>query len=707
MIKSVALTNFRKHENLSVNFGSGLNVIKAPNEGGKSTALEGIAYALFGSKALRTNFADTVTHGKPESSLKVEVVLEIEGRVLNVKRSKGGAEVVEGGKVIVVGQTEVTSYLSGLIGADANAAGKLMVASQGNLRGALESGPKAMSETIESLAGFGTFETLIESAQEKLMLGNTDVIASQVDAAEATLEAMTEPVAPDLTALDAQVAAIQSQIAGFSAESDRLFALAEAAEKALQMVEGRRSNWLNVQQQVVDVTASLGNLSAQHSALLADAVCIVTPEAVQAKRDEIVAARDWAAVAKAFTEFSALTYPKAFWEGTREEFEAAWARTVDEVTSTDRAAQKILSDLALLKKSKVTSSLCGFCGKDFSSFPEIAVKNAEIDNDIAVKLALLKKTEEQNAEAKIDVEAYSAISRSAKPFTDIALRLEKWVAVDESFYPPRLAWAGSSVSRGVDLAVLQAELASLESTVRLAGQASAKASVVAASINAANESLEVLRLRLATEACPDTEVEAAAAAKIAAHKSWQDAYQAFSAASVDLSVLQRQRDDAARDYAEAKRVWDGAVAVLAEKKSMLEEMRFNNGLLKKIRASRPIIADKLWSMVLSSVSSMFSRMRGEVSVVAKAKDGFTVNGSAVESLSGSTLDLLGLALRVALTRTFIPHSPFLVLDEPFSAADVDRTASMLAFIQTSGFSQVILVTHEDLSSAIADNLVEL
>ena len=61
MLKKVELQNFRKHTDLKVCFTEGLNVIRAPNEGGKTTTLEAIAYALFGSKVLRDGLDNTVT----------------------------------------------------------------------------------------------------------------------------------------------------------------------------------------------------------------------------------------------------------------------------------------------------------------------------------------------------------------------------------------------------------------------------------------------------------------------------------------------------------------------------------------------------------------------------------------------------------------------------------------------------------------------
>ena len=109
--------------------------------------------------------------------------------------------------------------------------------------------------------------------------------------------------------------------------------------------------------------------------------------------------------------------------------------------------------------------------------------------------------------------------------------------------------------------------------------------------------------------------------------------------------------------------------------------------------------------MLSAVSSYFSEMRGEKSRVSKDTDGFKVGGHSVQSLSGSTLDILGLAIRVALVRTFLPASPFLVVDEPAQGCDDARTESLLAFLVRCGFQQVLLVTHEDVSETVASNVV--
>lgn len=84
-----------------------------------------------------------------------------------------------------------------------------------------------------------------------------------------------------------------------------------------------------------------------------------------------------------------------------------------------------------------------------------------------------------------------------------------------------------------------------------------------------------------------------------------------------------------------------------------------------------------------------------------------MDGKAVGSLSGSTLDVLGLAIRIALVRTFLPATKVLLLDEPFAACDSERQTNSLGFLLGLGFSQVLVITHEDSSETVANSHIEL
>ena len=138
-----------------------------------------------------------------------------------------------------------------------------------------------------------------------------------------------------------------------------------------------------------------------------------------------------------------------------------------------------------------------------------------------------------------------------------------------------------------------------------------------------------------------------------------------------------------------------------------DSMHRHNELIRKLRSARPEIASKMWGTVLGAISRYFTQIRGEQSVVTRDADGFKVNGRSVAGLSGSTNDALGLAIRMALSKLFLPGVPLLFLDESFAGADDTRELAGVGTLAGAGFSQVLLVTHSSLPEQVADNLITL
>jgi exonuclease SbcC len=135
MFRQLRLTNFRKHTTLDITFQNGVIALRGANEAGKSAILEAIAYAMFGATALRDSFADCVTWGEKESTLKVVLDFELNKVNYRVTRGKSGAEIRTTEKIEATGQTEVRRYIETLLGADAETCSNLMLASQQSVRG--------------------------------------------------------------------------------------------------------------------------------------------------------------------------------------------------------------------------------------------------------------------------------------------------------------------------------------------------------------------------------------------------------------------------------------------------------------------------------------------------------------------------------------------------------------------------------------------
>jgi len=127
--------------------------------------------------------------------------------------------------------------------------------------------------------------------------------------------------------------------------------------------------------------------------------------------------------------------------------------------------------------------------------------------------------------------------------------------------------------------------------------------------------------------------------------------------------------------------------------------------VKKLRGIRPQVASQLWGTVLGAISHYFTQIRGTTSTVTKDTAGFKVNGRSVKGLSGSTQDALGLAIRMSLSKLFLPNVPFLSLDESFAGADDSRELNGVGTLSTAGFGQIVMITHSDQPESFADNLI--
>lgn len=715
MLNSIKLTNFRRHRELQVDFGAGLTVIRALNEQGKSTLLEAVSYALFGVKALRDSLDKCVTWGEPDRSLKVELDVTVDGVTYKVTRSKVGAQIdYEGGTV--TGQNEVSSFVARLFKVDAGAAARLTMSNQNEIRGALEAGPKATTELIERLAEFSQLDDLIETMQEQLVLGAPTAIEANLANAKETLERAEAVLAgsngAQLTDFERSIERLkdveaQSRIARDSA--GQLATQAGANLTSARQGERTRATLLEAMHRASANVESRHEDLRRHTVLPAPkdyGVRLETLQALAQSQREAIRRnnglqRSYDAVAHA------LSAPAESVEGSVPELQ----NRLDHLIAADRQAELEISTLngdIRLQEAALLHGSCSFCGKDFSDVPEVATRNAKTAQKLAAAKLELTRLQGLRTAFYAESTVLKPLLRQCESVLSLHAAYPEVTAVVGGRLPIHLKWTAEDPSVPLpDPRTAEAEIEDLKSAQR---------------------DHEVTKQRLA-------DMQATLARDEAALKAAEAALAAHPASAVDMAQVEAE-DQAARDaleaarqahrdaeraldreelaYAEAKRAIERAAADVEGAKEnitrfekQLKTLEFNNALLKRVRQVRPLISDKLWNVVLSAVSSYFSEIRGVPSTVTKVADGFEVDGHSITSLSGSTLDALGLAIRVALVRTFLPTAPFLILDEPAAAMDDGRTENMLGFLSRCGFGQILMCSHEDVSESVADHIITL
>lgn len=704
MIRELTLTNFMRHRSQHLAFAPGLNCIRGANEQGKSTSLKAILYALFGSKALPVSLEDVVTHGQPVNSLRVKLVLDIDGQTYSVERSKTGAEVSYAGGT-VTGQTDVTRFLCERMGVDAVAAARLMVAAQGDIRGALEAGPKATTEMIERLSDFDQLDDLITRMQERLTLGSTGPLEDTLAVALQRLE-QTE-VLPDLKSLEEDTTRAQERLRKLQAQHSTLDDESRRLKGAIQeakSLEGRRKHFQLLLDDAVFrkhvAEGELGQVQLALSELVAPMVSLSQAQSrIETLRNLLRDQQNYLRVQSLLGQVVPRD-PKEI----RNEMAQLWDK------------RKALTERVMLMQGEVAgaraavlSGLCSFCGQDLSAVPEVVERNKEAKTRVAALEAELARMDAERSELSKREGDLNCLLQDAQELMAQVNSNSHLVAVDPS--TRETVWVGPDVrpTEPVDMAQAESDLAAARSHEATLGELMRHMERAKRNLQDAEKALdyptaELKALEAQTSPVPVQGLEQQLGQVVAqlreivptmlgAEEYATEAMHGLHKAQVQAEMLKAQRE---RDLADVERL-----------QASIKLMSFNNGLLKKVRQARPLIADRLWAVVLTVVSNYFSAMRGQRSVVSKDRDGFKVDGAPVETLSGSTLDILGLALRVALVRTFLPASTFLLLDEPCAAMDNQRTESTLGFLAASGFEQVLLVTHEDVSETVADHIVSL
>lgn len=712
MIKSVSLVNFKRHRKVTIPFEPGLAVLRGGNEAGKSTILLAISYALFGVKALPTSLEDTVTHGEPVNSLRVTLSVNIDGVDYVVARGRGGAEVVyDDGRV--TGQTETTNFLCAKMGVDPAMAAKLMLSAQNEIRGALDAGTKATTELIERLSEFDQIDLLVERMQERLTLGSTTGITAELAQAEQRLEeARAKAVAPDLEGLNAKLASEQARLAK-AQEAD--VALNDEVSKAQAHLDNARGAQAAFEQAEATLT-KVRRRAAKFSEDLAEAkyqagVKSVWPVSEDVLRKEAAGLEQAAKHLKAFERLTPLLLNP---EVTTSEhsFDGLKAHIAD-LKEAQRLAESALTEIGnklYMRRSDLTSGTCSWCGQDFSHLPEVAAKNAATQAEIDTLAAMEADTSGKLSAIKVELVQLNAIHAASVPRLAALEANPDYVERVGTALPPTLRWIGPNVA---DLDGAESRLKDINSTLKQmkAAQAAEQAAEarfqllasqqadVDAEVAAAAQAVELYELR------PNLDDAIARRDEVVARR--RPVSLEISEATTAARDIEYEIRDAGREFTRAIQQVEHLEDAVAALKHQVTTVEFNNALLKRVRQCRPLIADKLWTIVLNAVSTYFSEMRGVRSVVTKDSDGFKVDGYPVAGLSGSTLDILGLAIRVALTRTFLPNAPFMVLDEPCAAMDTARTEATLGFIVACGFKQILWTTHEGTSQTVADHLIVL
>jgi DNA repair exonuclease SbcCD ATPase subunit len=676
MLRTLTLKNFRKHEDVEFNFVDGLTVIRGANEQGKTTIGESVMYALFGANMLRESLDAVVTYDKPESSLKVALTFQLDGVDYKIVRGKSGAELTYADQ-IVTGQRETRLFVERLLGCSADTAKLLMFADQNSIRGVLDKGGTAANGLVETLAQLGLIEELVDKVQAQLPAGNTKAVDAQIETLKAAIVMIPEmPSDSEILAAGAEISAVSEKIVLTERRKPADQVLADA-EDAVRVRDAAKVEIARLEARKTQISATLAKTVTRPQFTLS--------QLEQTRKDAAnlqEQTRRWKA--------SKTVFPACEdeWEGTLESLEAFKQTAEGSIDTLPGVISNAEKQIAVAQSKKINEKTCAFCQKDLSDVPEVERVNMFADATITTLSRDLEALKTELTEQRSNLKTVQRILKVTAERKQLAG--EYW-ALDDRL-PPNPSWIGepATMPGESNLPAMEKEWSTYQTALA---------------------QREVLETELAGIVIPDlpdvSEAEATIKLNLQVKQELQDlAMKAVQVqGSLSTAEARYQAKLATRDSAIAQN--ENNAKALQQLTETRDSMHRHNELIRKLRNARPEIASKMWGTVLGAISRYFTQIRGEQSVVTRDADGFKVNGRSVAGLSGSTNDALGLAIRMALSKLFLPGVPLLFLDESFAGADDTRELAGVGTLAGAGFSQVLLVTHSSLPEQVADNLITL
>lgn len=164
-IKSIELTNFKKHASKVVNFDAGSNMIVGNNYAGKSTIEQAILVCLFGNSMAPGVTNGLIRHGSSDFKLR----LELSNGVV-VTRSSRDSTIARGeADPFARGHTAVNNAVAELLSLDKNSFTKAFTSEQGTPQQLLQMEGAELQRFIESSIGIERLDQIVKEANRNVL----------------------------------------------------------------------------------------------------------------------------------------------------------------------------------------------------------------------------------------------------------------------------------------------------------------------------------------------------------------------------------------------------------------------------------------------------------------------------------------------------------------------------------------------------------
>ncbi len=249
MITHLSLENFKSHSKSEFTFSKGTNVLVGRMGSGKSSVLDALCFALYGTFPRLTrrdlSVEDLVSMGSGADFASVELEFEKSGKKYSVMRKIGkkitDAQVRCEGKLVQKGAKQSTQYIQSVLGVDYELFTRAIYSEQNRMDYLLSLNPRQRKAEIDWLLGLGQFDLARDAAQSAHSKLSEQSLLLSSEADGARLADAEERIAKQELALGQK----SEHLGRLVAAAAQTFAKKNELEVSLARLEGLRADWLS------------------------------------------------------------------------------------------------------------------------------------------------------------------------------------------------------------------------------------------------------------------------------------------------------------------------------------------------------------------------------------------------------------------------------------------------------------------------------
>ncbi len=740
MIESVELKNWKTHKDTNISFQKGVNVLIGIMGAGKSSVMDSISFALFGTfpalQHKRVSLKGLVT-SRPFQENDAEVALNFTSgndiyRVVRKISSKGSttSRLEKNGEYLQTQTERVNEEIESILKVDYDTFSRAVYAEQNMMDYFLELPKSERKREIDQMLGLDNFSRAEENATSlinniRAMIKGDEEALAQMDlkAQKEELQRITAEISKleqEHGKLETEAKTKESIVKSLEKEFSRLKALEErknGLEREAAASEGRMSAITTEAKKIEEELSGIDIQQINHTLEMAEKEFAETEkEARRLKAEESSAMKALSEIEaeERHAERRIAEISKNAQSGrTPEEIISEIKRIETEMDSHRKSVAKAsgLEDEARKALEELEShiSKCPICERDLDEQTISDLKQRkkkaidELRADIESKTATIKEMELKIKAHRVEHERALLAESAAKEQKKLQDSLDKAKvakAERESVYKKAAAALESAQAK---LETARKERDSLsrksEKSKRLEGYRR--------DIKTIGEEIARLKAEAASISVSKAEVEAANAALIAESSRFAELQSMIRSNRKYLTEQVRQQDERIKGIAKT----EALEATIEKRRSMLSSMnKFKAALVETEAALRYRLVDSINSMMQDIWARIYPYgdyqsvrlLSGKDDYILEVATGTYADGKLEWSdlngvASGGERSMACLAMRIAMSMVIVPNLRWLILDEPTHNIDengISKLVGVLGDTLPNVVEQVFIITHD-------------